>query len=117
VPDEEIPTHFQSALGFIFPTNMEDFGVTGVEAMAAGTPVIAYKDGGPRDYIIPGKTGMFFEKQTVKSLVKTLQEFKPERFDSKVIKAEAAHFSVSAFHDNLQDLIKHELNNSKAKAV
>ena len=108
VPDEEIPMHFQSASAFIFPTNIEDFGVTGVEAMAAGTPVIAYTEGGPRDYIIPGKTGLFFEKQTVNSLIQTLQEFKPERFDAAVIRAEAERFSAGVFQKNIKQLIAHE---------
>ena len=46
-----------------------------VGALAAGTPVIAYAKGGPRDYVIPGKTGALFKKQTVESLVETLQDF------------------------------------------
>lgn len=109
VPDEEIPVHFQSATGFIFPTNKEDFGVTGVEAMAAGTPVIAYKEGGPRDYVIPGKTGLFFEKQTVKSLVKTLQEFQTKSFNSDIIRQHAEQFSTTAFHKRIQELVKQHL--------
>lgn len=117
VPDEEIPVHFQSALGFIFPTNVEDFGVTGVEAMAAGTPVIAYKDGGPRDYVIPGQTGLFFDKQTTKSLVKTLQDFNPERFDPKVIKREAANFSVETFRTNIQNFIKQKIKVPKSRSA
>ena len=48
--------------------NMDDFGIVAVEAMAAGTPVIAYNKGGALDYVVPGKTGLFFEKQTVKEL-------------------------------------------------
>ena len=108
VPDEEVPAHFQSAEGFIFPTNVEDFGVTGVEAMAAGTPVITYKEGGPRDYVIPGKTGLFFDKQTVKSLVATLQEFKPEHFDHAFISSEAEHFSSGVFQKTIKYLIMQE---------
>jgi glycosyltransferase involved in cell wall biosynthesis len=108
VPDEEIPTHFQSATGFIFPTNVEDFGVTGVEAMAAGTPVIAYKDGGPRDYIIPGKTGLFFDKQSVKSLMKTLQEFQTKSFDAATIRKSAEQFSTENFHKNIRNLVNEQ---------
>ena len=78
VSDSQIVEYFQTAKAFILPTNAEDFGVIAIEAMAAGTPVIAYKKGGPLDYIISGKTGVFYEKQTVKSLVKALRNFNHE---------------------------------------
>ena len=113
VPDEEVPMHFQSALGFIFPTNVEDFGVTGVEAMTAGTPVIAYKDGGPRDYIIPGKTGVFFDKQTIESLVKVLQDFKPDKFDAKTIAKHATQFSAANFHKKMQSFIDKQVHKAR----
>jgi glycosyltransferase involved in cell wall biosynthesis len=111
VSDEEIVRHFQTAQAFIFPTNTEDFGVTAVEAMAAGTPVIALGKGGPLDYVIPGKTGLLYEKQTVQSLVKTLQGFNPERFDSVKVAQEAKRFSIAAFHSNIQKLIAKSLAN------
>lgn len=111
VSDEEIVRHFQTAQAFIFPTNTEDFGVTAVEAMAAGTPVIALGKGGPLDYVIPGKTGLLYEKQTVQSLVKTLQGFNPERFNSIKVAQEAKRFSVAAFHANIQKLITKSLAN------
>lgn len=115
VTDEDIVRHFQTALGFIFPTNVEDFGVTAVEAMAAGTPVIAYGKGGPLDYVVPGKTGLLFEKQTVESLVKTLESFKPERFDSAEIIKAAKQFSVAAFRENFERLIAASLKDFEAQ--
>ena len=59
VNDLNIVEHFQSSLAFIFP-NVDDFGIVAVEALAAGTPVIAYKKGGALDYIEDGKNGIFF---------------------------------------------------------
>ncbi len=73
--DEEVVKAFQHAEGFIFP-GVDDFGIVAVEAIAAGCPVIAYKDGGALDYVVPEKTGIFFEKQTVNSLVEALSRFK-----------------------------------------
>lgn len=108
VSDEEIAHHFQTALGFIFP-GMEDFGIVGVEAMAAGTPLIAYKKGGAEDFVTPGKTGVFFEKQTVKSLVQALESFKPERFDPKVISLRAARFDTAHFVKAMRALIADSL--------
>jgi glycosyltransferase involved in cell wall biosynthesis len=109
VPDEELGSHFESALGFIFPTNVEDFGVTGVEAMAAGTPVIAYTEGGPRDYIVNGKTGMFFEEQSIESVVKALSEFSGKSFDYKAIAEHAKQFSNKDFQTKLASFISSQL--------
>lgn len=111
--DESMATHFQTALAFLFPTNVEDFGVTAVEAMAAGTPVIAYKKGGPRDYITP-KTGVFFEKQTVKSLVQAIESFNPNRYDAAEIAKFADQFSVDSFAKNMRAVIDASLKEKAA---
>ncbi|MCA9342906.1 glycosyltransferase [Candidatus Saccharibacteria bacterium] len=73
--DQEVVKALQESEGFIF-TSKEDFGIAPVEALAAGCPVIAYKAGGALDYVIPGKTGQFFESQTTKSLIKVLKNYK-----------------------------------------
>lgn len=106
VTDSEMAEHFQTATALLFPTNIEDFGVTGVEAMAAGTPVIAYRQGGPADYVIPGKTGLFFDKQDVKSLIKAIENFEPARYDSQKIAKMAQRFSVAKFRQNILDFIR-----------
>lgn len=101
VNDDDIVKHFQSALGFIMP-NMDDFGIVAVEAMAAGTPVIAYKKGGALDYVVPGKTGLFFEKQTVNNLRGALEAAMSKNFDYEAIAKHAEQFSVANFRKNLQ---------------
>lgn len=95
-PDKELELAFASAEALIFP-GTDDFGITPVEAMAAGTPVIAYKAGGALDYVHPGKTGEFFEPQTVDALAQTLKKFKPSKYNSAEIKATAAEFSKEVF--------------------
>ena len=109
VSHEDLPKHFQSSLALIFPTNVEDFGVTPIEAMAAGTPVIAYHKGGPLDYIVPNKTGLFFEKQSVKSLIKALESFNPARFDPKYLAEFSEQFSPESFVKNMKQLINNAL--------
>jgi glycosyltransferase involved in cell wall biosynthesis len=110
VNDHEIAEHFQSALGFIMP-NVDDFGIVAVEAMAAGTPVIAYKDGGALDYVVPNKTGLFFEKQTVTELTKVLETALTKNFDYGDIAIQAAQFSVANFRKNLQAAIDNFVKN------
>jgi glycosyltransferase involved in cell wall biosynthesis len=102
--DTSIVEHFQSALGFIMP-NMDDFGIVAVEAMAAGTPVIAYNKGGALDYVTP-RTGLFFERQTAKALAKVLETAASKSFDHEAIATQAEQFGVATFTKNMQTYIK-----------
>jgi glycosyltransferase involved in cell wall biosynthesis len=104
--DAAVTDYFQTAEAFIFP-GLDDFGITPVEAMAAGTPVIAYKAGGATDYVVPGKTGEFFEKQTEESLIKSLASIKPNAYDEKTIKDFSNQFSEENFKKNIRDSILH----------
>ncbi|MGH7234213.1 MAG: glycosyltransferase [Candidatus Saccharimonadales bacterium] len=105
VSDEDMPKQFSSSLALIFPSNTEDFGITPIEAMAAGTPVIAYSKGGPRDYIVLNKTGLFFDRLTANSLAQTLERFNPSRFNSKEIAAFSENFSDAKFRSRIAKLI------------
>ncbi len=105
VNDTEMAGHFNTAIGFILP-NMDDFGIVAVEAMAAGTPVIAYNEGGALDYVQPGKTGLLFDKQTVKELAKVLEQAMNKTFDYPTIAASAQSFSAEKFNQRLQAFIK-----------
>ncbi len=109
VSEEDMAQHFQSSLALIFPTNKEDFGVTPIEAMAAGTPVIAYAKGGPVDYVIPNKTGIFFDRLTTSSLIKAIQSFNPNRFNPSEIAQFADNFSNVKFRQNIKQLIEDSL--------
>jgi glycosyltransferase involved in cell wall biosynthesis len=105
VNDLGMVDHFQSALGFIMP-NLDDFGIVAVEALAAGTPVIAYKKGGSLDYVKEGRNGYLFARQTVKSLSMALEKAINKSFDYDVVAESAQQFSVSSFKDNIRDFIK-----------
>ncbi len=100
VTDRELPHYLQSAEAFLFP-GIDDFGIAPVEALAAGTPVIAYKAGGALDYV-NDKTGLFFKEQTLQSLVDAIKEFQTKKYSPETIKAQAQAFSIASFHKNLQ---------------
>lgn len=104
VTDEEMPAELASAKAFLFASH-EDFGITPVEAMAAGTPVIAYKAGGALDYVHEGVTGAFFTKQTAASLVATIESTKNMTFDPKTIRAQAQSFSPEVFRQKMHNFI------------
>lgn len=107
VPRQQIRESLQSAQAFIFP-GTDDFGIAPVEAMAAGTPVIAYKAGGALDYVTP-KTGLFFENPTVDSLKTALQQFDPANYQPDDIKMAAGAFSKDTFHKKLLSLLERVL--------
>jgi len=103
--DQAVADYMAHAQGFIF-ASFDDFGITPIEAMAAGTPVIAFKAGGALDYIVPGKTGIFFGEQTADSLAKTLTTFDPSAFNPKVIRAHAQAFSPTIFKKQIQTFVQ-----------
>lgn len=88
--------YLQEARGMIFASE-EDFGIAPLEAVAAGTPVIAYKKGGLTETIGDGKSGLFFEQQTVKSLAETLDRFESQKWDSKICHDQATKFDMKRF--------------------
>jgi glycosyltransferase involved in cell wall biosynthesis len=104
VKDENMPHYFQKAEAFIFP-GIDDFGVVAVEALAAGTPVIAYKAGGALDYVKEGKTGLFFDEQTVESLAEALKNFNPNKFKASEITKSANKFSSQNFLNKFYKLL------------
>ncbi len=72
VSDEELVRLSHTHKAFLFP-NEEDFGMSAVEALAAGMPVVAYKKGGALDIVQEGETGVFFEEQTLKALADAIK--------------------------------------------
>ncbi len=102
--DEVVTSYMQNASALIFP-GLDDFGITPVEAMAAGKPVIAYKSGGALDYIVAGVNGDFFKSQTVDALCSVLQSHIANNYSSDDIKKSVQKFSVESFHKNLQTYV------------
>jgi glycosyltransferase involved in cell wall biosynthesis len=101
VPDEEVEALMREAKGLIFP-QVEDFGITPLEAMASGTPVIAFKEGGALETVIDGETGLFFKEQTKESLVEVLKNFDNYNFKPEVLQKHVEKFSYSRFCNEFQ---------------
>lgn len=85
------------AKAFIVTATDEDFGITPVEAMAHGCPVIAFRGGGYLESVVEGATGIFFDKPTVESLVVKLQDFKVTKFNPEGCRRRARKFSKERF--------------------
>lgn len=113
VPDEQLPDLMARCKAFLFP-GLEDFGITPVQAQAAGRPVIAYGGGGALDSVIPGKTGELFDEMTVESLIAMLSDFDTNRYTPTEIRAHAEQFDtrvfnqqISAYVDQAWDAFRH----------
>lgn len=102
--DEDVVRALVSAEAYLMPQE-EDFGIVQIEAMAAGTPVIAYKVGGSQDAVIDGKTGLFFDEQTPQSLADALERFTSVKFDHNLIQKHAEKFSEQAFIATLKAFV------------
>ena len=111
MPQSELVKHLQTADAYLFPSK-EPFGIAPIEALAAGCPVIAYKNGGSLDYITP-KNGIFFETQSVNSLVKALKNFRAHQsenpFNPQKITASAKNFDEKIFKQKITTLVKNSL--------
>lgn len=107
--DEKVVEYMASAKAFIFPS-LEDFGITPVEAMSAGTPVLAYRNGGAIDYVIPGKTGDFFTEQTTESLVASLRSFDPDSYKQSDLEKVSSEFSTQIFRKKILELLNTKTN-------
>ncbi len=92
------------AKGLIFPVKGEDFGIVPVEANAAGTPVIAYRDGGVVETIsdVNPKSGVFFDKYDYKSLSRVLKSFDGRVFKSENCRKQATDFAEEIFIYKIQ---------------
>jgi glycosyltransferase involved in cell wall biosynthesis len=104
VPDNELPRLYAEAQALIFP-QVEDFGISAVEALAAGTPVIAFRQGGACEIIKQGETGLFFDQQTPQSLAQILTQFNPKDFSAARLRESAVRFSKAAFKTKIKNII------------
>jgi glycosyltransferase involved in cell wall biosynthesis len=94
---------YKKAKALIFP-GLEDFGITPLESMYNGRPVIAYAKGGLLD-TVNEKTGVFFPEQTPESLNKALEEFDRKTFEPALLRARAEEFSREHFRERYLDVL------------
>ena len=103
--DEVVRRHFARCRAFIFPGE-EDFGITPVEAQAAGRPVIAFAAGGALDTVIPGETGEFFTEPTVESLARVLKDLDDSRYAASRMIQNAQRFDEAVFVGEMKEFVE-----------
>ncbi len=105
VSDEELYQLYAGARAFLALMQDEDFGIAPVEAMAAGTPVVAYKSGGYLETVIEGKTGTFFEEYDVESLMEAMKRVEGMKIKKEDCQKQAEQFSKEKFIQKMKEAI------------
>jgi len=110
--DKVLVEYYTNARAFIFPSE-DDFGMTMVEAINYGVPVIAYQKGGAREIIQEGINGEFFNAQTPEVLADGVRRFmeNENKYNKEIIKKSAEKFSEERFKDSFMEIVKEVINN------
>ncbi len=103
VEDDELTDLYARAKGFIALAKEEDFGITPVESMAAGTPVIAYKGGGFKETVIDDETGVFVTDTSVESLKAAVSKINGNDWDKKALQKQAKKFGRERFEKKVRE--------------
>ena len=96
ITDEQLLVLYNGAQAFIFP-QVEDFGLVAAEAQACGTPVIALNQGGGKEIVSDGETGILFNNQNVDDLIMAVKRSQIKQFDPKKIRESSLRFSKNKF--------------------
>lgn len=104
VSDEEVPGIYARCRAFIFPGE-EDFGITPLEAMASGRPVIAYAAGGALETVIEGQTGVFFREQAPEALAEAVHACETLHIDPGVLRQRAERFGEQTFQRRVRQFV------------
>jgi glycosyltransferase involved in cell wall biosynthesis len=111
----EIIRYFERCRGLIHP-QVEDFGITAVEAQAAGAPVIALHRGGACETVLDTITGLFFEEATVSALCDALERFENLNFDPLRCAQNAHRFRPDVFVTNFREMLARQMPKLFARA-
>ncbi len=105
--DPEAARLFERARALVH-AGEEDFGISLVEAQAAGCPVIAYAGGGAGETVLPGRTGLLFPEQSAGSLAEAVAEFErcEAGFRPGALRAWAERFSAGRFRRELAQAVR-----------
>lgn len=107
VDDSELARLYAGAKSFLATAEDEDFGITPVEAMACGTPVIAYRGGGYLETVVEGETGLFFDDFRLESLMGAMQKIVDNgKFSQSKLRFHARKFSKERFKREIEEFVE-----------
>lgn len=104
ISEQEKRKYLSECIALIHPQE-EDYGLTPIEAMASGRPVIAYNKGGATETVIDGQTGKLFNEQSWEELIDTVIKFKPEQYNPQELKQHAEKFNSHNFYTQIREFV------------
>jgi glycosyltransferase involved in cell wall biosynthesis len=104
-PFSVLKEHFETCRAFLYP-QIEDFGITAVEAQAAGAPVLAYRGGGALETVVDNETGLFFDRQDADALSDAVSRAESATFHAAACRQNAARFDPRIFRDKLASFLQ-----------
>ena len=104
ISDEALRDLYSRARGYVYAAH-EDFGMSMAEALAAGTPVIAYKKGGACEIVEENVTGIFYQEQSVAALADAVMAAEDRSWDHAVCSTRARRFSAERFNACLTEAV------------
>jgi glycosyltransferase involved in cell wall biosynthesis len=105
LPDADVEAQLAGCRALLFPGE-EDFGLTAVEAQAAGKAVIAYAEGGARETVVQGVTGEFFDALTVDSLMQAIERFDPCGYHPDACREQARRYAPDQFRPRFLEVVE-----------
>ncbi|MBI2483674.1 glycosyltransferase [Candidatus Uhrbacteria bacterium] len=108
VTDAQRADLYSKCIAYIHPQE-EDFGITAIEAMASGRPVIALAAGGALETIVDGLTGTFFYDQDWPALADAVIRFDATKYNPEKIRRHAMQFSVDRFKKEITGYVDRAL--------
>lgn len=104
--DESVYEYMREAKAFVFPGE-EDYGLTPIESMACGRPVVAFRKGGVTETVVEGKTGLFFDNEAPESLNDAIDRLEKEydKFTIKNCREQSEQFSKEKFITKFNDFL------------
>ncbi len=103
--DDQVTAYMQHAEAFVFPGE-EDFGITPVESMAAGVPVIGYGRGGVAETVLDGITGILVPRQTATAFAEAFGRYRKTDYQSRDLLRQAQRFDRSQFIQQLKEHVR-----------
>ncbi|MBP7859685.1 glycosyltransferase [Patescibacteria group bacterium] len=111
--EEEKISYLKGCKAFVVATENEDFGITPIEAMSFGKPIIAYKSGGYVETVKSKKTGILFKYPKYKSLKKAILKFEKTKFNEEEIVEFANKFSKENFQKQFKDFVSEKMKETE----
>jgi glycosyltransferase involved in cell wall biosynthesis len=104
VSDERAAELLQSSRALVV-TATEEFGIAAVEAQAAGRPVVALAEGGVRETVLDGVTGVFYDTPDAVTLAAAIARFDPLAIDPAACVRNAERFDVAHFRHGISRIV------------